>query len=229
MKLKELIDYARETKPESPSSAFSDAVMCVWVNEIEGLVQSEILLLSSADTIEYKLPDDENTELLVPAPHSKIYRAYMAAMIDFQNGEYNKYQNSMELFNSWWREYAAWYSLNYDPASGKGELMGYYISAYAIAVKHGYEGTEEEWLSELDLRTESAKTSAQSAASSASSAQQAANTYPRINNAGYWQVWDVNAGEYVDTDFKATGSQGPQGETGPQGPKGDTGETPDLS
>ena len=76
---------------------------------------------------------------------------------------------------------------------------------------------------------------------------------PQINqDTGYWQTWDAETGEYVDTttkaegpkgdkgDVGATGPQGepgpagpqgepgpagPQGETGPQGPKGDTGET----
>ena len=29
------------------------------------------------------------------------------------------------------------------------EWRGYYITAYGIAVKHGFQGTEEEWLKSL--------------------------------------------------------------------------------
>ena len=32
---------------------------------------------------------------------------------------------------------------------GPGNWLGYYYSAYAIAVKHGFVGTEEEWLASL--------------------------------------------------------------------------------
>lgn len=32
---------------------------------------------------------------------------------------------------------------------GYERWKGYYISAYGIAVKHGFEGTEEEWLETL--------------------------------------------------------------------------------
>lgn len=105
MKISELIAYVRGTNKTSPNSAFPDELFCVWINEIEGMVQSEILLTSPADIITYPLPDNDDPELLVPAPHSKIYRAYVTAMMQFENGEYSSYNNSMELFNQWWREY----------------------------------------------------------------------------------------------------------------------------
>ncbi len=203
MKVKELIAYARGVRPESPSHAFSDEVICIWINEIEGMVQSEILLTSPADIITYAIPGDEETELLVPAPHSKLYRAYVCAMIDFERGEYSTYANTVELFNQWWREYAAWYALNYDPASGRGEFKGYYVSAYAIAVKHGYTGTEEEWLSELDERVIAASGHADDAWAGADAARAAALKYPRISEDGYWEVLDVESGEYVNTGVRA--------------------------
>lgn len=217
MKVCELIAYARGVRPESPSHAFSDEVICIWINEIEGMVQSEILLTSPADIITYtisddpEIKDDKETELLVPAPHSKIYRAYVCAMIDFERGEYSTYANSIELFNDWWREYAAWYALMYDPASGRGEFKGYYVSAYAIAVKHGYKGTEEEWLSELDLRVKDAEGHANNAAASAASAMIAVTKYPMIGEGGYWYVWDTVLGKYVKTSAKGEGSPGKEG------------------
>jgi len=117
----------------------------------------------------------------------------------------------VELFRVWWNEYAAWYALMYDPASGKGELKGYYVSAYAIAVKHGYKGTEEEWLSELDLRVKDAEKHAAESAASAASAMIAVTKYPMIGEDGYWYVWDTVLGEYVKTSVKGEGSPGPAG------------------
>ena len=148
MKISELYAYIDTVKP----NAFGEAVKNVWLNEVEGAVQSQVMLLAPEETVVYAYdPSDAQTdaELLVGAPHLKLYYAYLTAMIDFANGEYTNYSNTLTLFNTFWNEYAAWYSLNIHPADGKAEYAGYYLSAYGIARKHGYTGTEEEWLASL--------------------------------------------------------------------------------
>lgn len=149
--LKSVIEYVDEIKP----NAFSNEAKTQWVNECEGLVQTEVLLLADTELISYSYDIDKNKELLVKHPHVKIYWAYLTAMIDFANGEYNKYQNTMQMFNAFFGEYMRWFALWYHPADTHGEndgedgWRGYYISAYGLAVKHGYEGTESEWLESL--------------------------------------------------------------------------------
>ena len=149
--LKSVIDYVDEIKP----NAFSDDAKTQWVNECEGLVQTEVMLLADTELISYSYDADKDNELLVKHPHVKIYWAYLTAMVDFANGEYNKYQNTMQMFNAFFSEYMRWFALNYHPADTHGDndgldgWRGYYISAYGLAVKHGYEGTEEEWLETL--------------------------------------------------------------------------------
>ena len=34
-------------------------------------------------------------------------------------------------------------------SNGRGDWHGYYFTAYGIAVKHGFTGSEEEWLESL--------------------------------------------------------------------------------
>ena len=149
--LKSVIEYVDEIKP----NAFSDAAKTQWVNECEGLVQTEVLLVADTELISYSYDTDKDKELLVKHPHVKIYWAYLTAMIDFANGEYNKYQNTMQMFNAFFSEYMRWFALWYHPADTHGEndgedgWRGYYISAYGLAVKHGFEGTESEWLESL--------------------------------------------------------------------------------
>lgn len=149
--LKSVIEYVDEIKP----NAFSNEAKTQWVNECEGLVQTEVLLLADAELISYSYNTDKDKELLVKHPHVKIYWAYLTAMIDFANGEYNKYQNTMQMFNAFFSEYMRWFALWYHPADTHGEndgedgWRGYYISAYGLAVKHGYEGTESKWLESL--------------------------------------------------------------------------------
>lgn len=142
MKLSELLAAVDEIKP----NAFSPAAKTTWINEAEGYVQTDIFLLAPAETRQYVWPEDAETELLAAAPHHKLYWAYLSAMIDFANGEYGKYQNSMQLYNAFLGEYMRWYARHIHPADGGAVQQGYYLSAYGIAVQHGFVGTEEEWL-----------------------------------------------------------------------------------
>ena len=142
MTIGKVIRLADALKP----NAIDNELKYQYITEVEGLVQTEVMLLSSEDIITYDPErDGENTELLVKPPHDKLYIAYLAAMIDFANGEYDRYANTIEQFNAYYREYHRWYFSRFHPADGRAISEGYYLSAYAIAVKHGYEGSEEEF------------------------------------------------------------------------------------
>lgn len=145
LKLGQVIAYVDDIKP----NVFSDETKTAWLNECEGLVQTEVMLLAIEEVIQYDFETNEETELLAKAPHDKIYWTYLTALIDFANGEYNKYQNTMQLFNTYFGEYMRWYALHYRPADGECVEQGYYLSAYGLALKHGFEGTEEEWIASL--------------------------------------------------------------------------------
>lgn len=113
-----VIRMVDEIKP----NAFSDETKVKWLNEAEGLVQTEVFLFAPEEIIEYTWEKDQNTELLVAPPHDKLYRAYLVAMIDFANGEYDKYANTMQMFNAVMDEFTAWFALNYRPADTHGEV-----------------------------------------------------------------------------------------------------------
>lgn len=144
MTLYELIRYIDGIKP----NGFSASDKTEWVNEIETRVQKDLLGLAPDDLVVYRYPDDRDTKLLLDTAHVAVYRHYLAAMIDFANGEYDKYANTMAMFNAAFENFAKWLISHHrkpqTPCS-----YGYYISAYGIAVKHGFIGTEEEWLESL--------------------------------------------------------------------------------
>ena len=144
MTVRELLTYIESVKPH----VFPDSALLLWLNELEGRVQLDIFLMAPEETVEYTLPDDNETVLLVDLPHTGIYRYWLEAMIDFESGEYNQYQNSVELFNNAWNEFACWFAET-QGTEGDGVSRGFYLSAYGIAVKHGYTGSEEEWLETL--------------------------------------------------------------------------------
>lgn len=86
---------------------YSMEMKIAWVNEIEGKVRMEIM--HEKTFVPFALPDDEDAQLAAPVPYDKLYRYYLCAMIDYANGEYDKYQNSMAMFNEsygdFWRHY----------------------------------------------------------------------------------------------------------------------------
>ena len=143
MILSKIIQMVDDIKP----NAFTPDTKTAWINEVEGYVQTEVMLLN--DIVRYDYDTDQNTELLVAPPHDKLYWTYLTAMIDFANGEYSKYANTMEMYEAFMGEYMRWYAQRFRPADGQAESWGYYISAYGIAQKHGYGGSEEEWLASL--------------------------------------------------------------------------------
>lgn len=145
MKLKNVISRVDGMKP----NAFSNEVKTGWVNELENMVQTEIFLLAPEEMVEYTWEENAESELLIRAPYSKLYWIYLAAMIDFTHGEYDKYSQTMQMFNAWLQEYQIWYARTFRPADGGAVRMGYYLSAYGLAKLHGFEGTEEDWLKSL--------------------------------------------------------------------------------
>lgn len=148
MKIDKLIKLAKKLKP----TPFDDVLLLMWVNEIEGMVLSEIHLVTVTDIAPYEPGEDGSlptAELTAPYPYDKLYTQYLMAQIDFANGEYSKYQNTMQMFNACYTEYVHYVAEVLAPADGRAELLQYYLSAYAIAKKHGYTGTEEQWLQSL--------------------------------------------------------------------------------
>lgn len=145
MKIRNVIRYVDAIKP----NAFGDEVKVQWINEAEGYVQTDVMMLALSDVVQYDPEQHMDAELLVKPPHDKLYAVYLCAMVDFANGEYDKYANTMQMYNEFLGEYIKWYTMNFRPADGRCVREGYYLSAYSIAVLHGFDGTEEEWLEHL--------------------------------------------------------------------------------
>lgn len=112
MTVSEVLTFVDALKP----NAFTQAQKMLWLSEVEGMVQTDVMLRASEQIISYTNSTDLTAKLLVEPPHDKLYRTYLCAMIDFYNGEYASYQNSMALFNTQMAEYTNWYARTYAPA-----------------------------------------------------------------------------------------------------------------
>lgn len=157
-----------------------DTALVSLIDEVEGLVCTEVLLLDPSNLRRLDYPEDSERELTVSAPHDKLYLPYLTAMAHFWCGDYVSYENQSALFNSYFAEYQRYVARTLAPARGECEQRGYYLSAYSIAVKHGFEGSEAEWneavsaqLRQAEAAARLAQTHARSASNSAERAEAA--------------------------------------------------------
>lgn len=112
MTIKQVIDFIDDIKP----NAYTNAQKTRWIAEVEGKIQSEIFLFAPAQIITYSYPEDETSQLLVAPPHNNLYPSYLCAMIDYANGEYERYNNALTMFNQQYTEFMRWFALHYRPA-----------------------------------------------------------------------------------------------------------------
>ncbi len=234
--LKEIIKLADELNPNS----YSDNIKAQWVNEVETYIQTEVYGVAPLDVVTY-LPYEENEDkhLSLDEVNDKIYLTYLQAMIDFSNKEYQAFNNDIALYNVYLDTYAKWYQRTHD--DGAALISGMYLSAYGIAVKHGFSGSEEEWL--LSLKGEKGDTGhgleikgyAEAYEELPESASEG-DIY-QVGTEGKLYLWNEEAWQYLGT-YKgekgdagadgAKGDKGDKGDTGEAGPKGDKGEKGDA-
>lgn len=128
------------------------------LSELDGMIQSDIMLLGPEEIVSY---ENQEQELILRKPHDGIYVSFLVAMIRQVQEEFEGYNNAQGIVNEKLETFREWYVAHYDPAeTASREYMGAapggagygfaYLTAYGLAVKHGYSGTEEEWLRSLE-------------------------------------------------------------------------------
>ena len=112
---------------EIKANTYDEKTKISWLSELEGRIFNDIFL-----THEHELVEDEegnlveptfsgfdegseNEELIAPDTYADVYRNYLFAMIDFSNGETERYTNSMIMFNSSLKEFGDWYNRTHKP------------------------------------------------------------------------------------------------------------------
>ena len=92
-----------------------------WLSRLDSMVKSQIIdTHEGAEAVTFTGYDDNtslDTVLLVPAPHDEMYLRWMEAQIDYHNGEYDKYNNAIILFNAAYERYEAYYNQKHKPVS----------------------------------------------------------------------------------------------------------------
>lgn len=241
-----LFERLRKLKPVP--AEIDDTILLDWLNQVEGQILHEIFLLALSEITPYSATPTK--ALAAPYPYDGIYLLWMEAQVDFANGEYERYTNTMQRYNTAWNDLARHIAKCIRPVYGRAVEQGYYLSAYGIAKAHGYTGTEAEWLA--SLKGAAGEPGKDGKPFQWRGAWDAAATYAHLDaveHNGSCYVWtddaDSTAGDEPGVDELwelcaaagaagangapgakgDTGETGPQGPQGPQGPKGDKGDT----
>lgn len=90
----------------------------VWLSTLDGMVKREIMDTHEGDEVSfqgYDTDSDVETVLLVPAPYDQVYLRWLEAQIDYCNGEYSRFNNSMEMFQAAYQSYSNFYNRTHMP------------------------------------------------------------------------------------------------------------------
>jgi hypothetical protein len=138
MTIDELITLVDELKP----NAFSEDAKTAWISRLEGRLQTDCYLMPIETAITYNYAADKNLKMLVPPPFDKLYESYLCAEIDYANGEYKKYANTMERFNSDRSDFCRWLANRYEPTKRcfRGELGSIAYDGTSVHLKTLPEG-----------------------------------------------------------------------------------------
>lgn len=117
MKIIEAIGIIDELKPNS----YSQDRKVEWLSALDSMVQRFVFDKHQGAPETrfngYANDVDPNTELLVHG-HDQMYIRWLTAMIDLNQGEYAKYNNSMEMFDAEWNIFEGEYNRTHMPLTG---------------------------------------------------------------------------------------------------------------
>lgn len=110
MKTEDLIDKIEILKPNSYDSDFIKNL----IEKCDKKIYSDFLSQHPSVLEEYKQKNlAEDAELLLPDEYEDVYLSYVMAKMDYYQGDYERYNNEMTMYNSKWLEFVSWFTRNY--------------------------------------------------------------------------------------------------------------------
>ena len=108
-------------------NTYTPEIKIYWLSRLDGIVFEKIIKThEGAEGKEFNGYNEEtalDTVLLIPAPHDDIYLKWLEAQIDYANGEYDKYNNTIVAYNDAYTEFERYYNRTYMP---KGNSIKYF-------------------------------------------------------------------------------------------------------
>lgn len=124
MKIIEAIGRVDELKPNT----YDVEHKIGWLSKLDLMIQSNVFNTHEGAPEKvfegYSVDVDRQTDLLAPAPFDEMYIYWLKAQIDLANGEYNRYNVEITMFNTEWQEYINDYNRHHMPkTAGAGRIL----------------------------------------------------------------------------------------------------------
>ena len=103
-------------------NTYSESDKVSWLSRLDAMVKKHIIDTHEGEEVTFTGYDDSTdlqTELLVPAPYDEVYLRWMEAQIDYHNGEYERYNNAMDMFHTAYEGYQNYYNRTHMPKGKK--------------------------------------------------------------------------------------------------------------
>ena len=121
MTIKECIDIVDSSKPNQYT--IEDKVR--WLSFVDETIINDVLKTHEGydgryDLFEGYSADRLSEELIVESPYDRLYAAYLKMMIDSENGETARYNNSASIYNTYLLEFKKYYNKTHMPINISG-------------------------------------------------------------------------------------------------------------
>lgn len=124
MTINEAINKIDALKP----NGYSHEDKTRWLSSVDGVIKAEIIDTHEGgeDIVfeEYTGDTDPDTNLLVSAPYDDLYLRWLEARIDYANGEYSKFNNSITMYNAELSAFSNYYNRTHMPKGKKRKYFG---------------------------------------------------------------------------------------------------------
>ena len=119
MTLIEAINRADALFPNS----YKEAEKVYWLSTLDGIIKTEIIDTHEGyEGVEFSGYNENtplNTKLLVPAPYDEIYIRYLEMQINYTNGEFGRYNNSVLMYEEAFNAFKQYYNRTHMPLGRK--------------------------------------------------------------------------------------------------------------
>lgn len=118
MKVIEAINHIDAVKP----NAYSQDVKIKWLSTLDGIIKKEIIdTHEGGEGVSFTgyTATSLMTEMIVPAPYDDIYIKWLEAQIDYANGEYNRYNTTITVYNAALSDFERAYNRTHMPIGKK--------------------------------------------------------------------------------------------------------------
>lgn len=102
-------------------NTYSDIDKVEWLSRLDNSIKLQVIdAHEGGEDVVFTGYDDRtdmDTQLLVPSPFDEIYLRWMEAQIDYHNGEYDKFNASIIMYNTAFEAFANYYKRTHMPRS----------------------------------------------------------------------------------------------------------------